>query len=122
MGAAWNRANREKTAEAAKRWCQRNPEKRKAIMADYRRRHPEKWAADCARRRASGGSLTAAEIVEIKERDGGFCAYCLQPGASELEHCTPLSRGGRNEAANIVMACKSCNARKGTKTVLEFCL
>lgn len=47
------------------------------------------------------------------------CAYCgAEP--EELEHVTPLSRGGRNDADNCVSACFDCNNRKGTQSLLQF--
>jgi 5-methylcytosine-specific restriction endonuclease McrA len=87
----------------------------------YNAAHPEQARAQAHRRRRAPGSLSAQNVREIEERDGGFCAYCLRPGACHLEHCTPLSRGGWNAEDNAVMACASCNLRKGRKTVLEFC-
>ena len=96
-------------ARYARAWREANPEKARA--ADKAHRH---------RRRARAGHITARDVLETRERDGDFCCYCLLPIATDLEHCTPLARGGTNTADNLVMACHSCNARKGTKTVLEF--
>jgi 5-methylcytosine-specific restriction endonuclease McrA len=51
------------------------------------------------------------------------CAYCstsLREVAYELEHQTPLSRGGKTVRDNLCMACSPCNRRKHTKTAEEF--
>lgn len=40
--------------------------------------------------------------------------------ALENEHKIPLSRGGANNAANIVPACKQCNLRKWILTDEEY--
>jgi 5-methylcytosine-specific restriction endonuclease McrA len=37
-----------------------------------------------------------------------------------MEHMTPLARGGRHTAANVIPSCQPCNARKHTKTAAEF--
>jgi 5-methylcytosine-specific restriction endonuclease McrA len=51
-------------------------------------------------------------------RDRNVCGYCgLRFAESELtiEHIVPASRGGQFEWANVVTACRSCNARKGNR-------
>lgn len=102
----------------------KNPEVAKKQLRAWQKNNPDKVARLNARRRAlrasAPGKLTTADVAETRERDCGFCCYCLKPGATDLEHCTPLSRGGANTADNIVMACKACNSSKRTKIVLEF--
>jgi 5-methylcytosine-specific restriction endonuclease McrA len=76
------------------------------------------------RRRARKASapvndLTAAQWKEIKARFGHRCAYCgVKPKTLTQDHITPLSQGGSHTASNIVPACITCNAKKGTKAVL----
>jgi 5-methylcytosine-specific restriction endonuclease McrA len=49
------------------------------------------------------------------------CAYCQTSGVPlQVEHLIPKSRGGSNRASNLVIACDSCNKRKGTWTAEEF--
>lgn len=69
-----------------------------------------------ALRREYGGGLTT---LALRLAVDAPCAYCGER-SEVLEHCTPLSRGGENEAWNVVGACESCNDLKGTQTVLEF--
>jgi hypothetical protein len=41
------------------------------------------------------------------------CAYCGSPEAALQKDCVlPISRGGRYTLANVVPACRSCNASK----------
>ncbi len=42
------------------------------------------------------------------------CHYCAAPGPTK-DHVVPLSRGGRDEAFNIVPACSNCNFDKAAK-------
>jgi 5-methylcytosine-specific restriction endonuclease McrA len=42
----------------------------------------------------------------------GGCAYCGAVGALQRDCVLALSRGGRYTLANIVPACRSCNASK----------
>ena len=58
-------------------------------------------------------------------RDGMACVYCgngVEDGITlTLDHLHPYSDGGSNDTRNLVTACKSCNSRRGTRTVLDFC-
>jgi 5-methylcytosine-specific restriction endonuclease McrA len=67
-------------------------------------------------RREHGGALDTRTVRYILQEP---CAYCGAP-SEVIEHCTPLSRGGENEAWNVVGACTDCNDLKARKTVLEF--
>ncbi|MGW2633794.1 HNH endonuclease [Streptomyces chattanoogensis] len=79
-----------------------------------RRRPPSRPALQVARR-SRPAPYSRAEILA---RWAG-CAYCNGP-AEELDHVLPLSRGGRDVAANIVAACRACNASKYTQTLAEW--
>ena len=61
--------------------------------------------------------LTAAEWAALLEAWGG-CAYCDTEGGALQRDCVlPISRGGRYTVANVVPACRSCNASKGNDEV-----
>ena len=38
----------------------------------------------------------------------------------DIDHRTPLARGGSNDRRNLHLLCRTCNLRKGTKTDREF--
>jgi hypothetical protein len=47
------------------------------------------------------------------------CEYCRAPEEVfnqefEVDHVVPHARGGLDEFANLALACRSCNLRKGT--------
>ncbi|MDK2970318.1 MAG: hypothetical protein PWP23_73 [Candidatus Sumerlaeota bacterium] len=55
-------------------------------------------------------------------RDGYKCQYCgRKPPREELtiDHVVPRSRGGRSEWENVVLACQSCNAKKGNRLLQD---
>ncbi len=55
----------------------------------------------------------------LYRRDKYTCQYCGdRPGSRELsiDHVMPMSRGGRSDWKNCVLACTSCNHRKANRT------
>lgn len=69
-----------------------------------------------------GGTLTASDIRLKYRVQEGCCFWCGKfLGIDfEVDHATPISRGGPNIAANIVIACRRCNSRKCAKMPHEF--
>lgn len=52
-----------------------------------------------------------------------MCLYCLKTGADRdltRDHIVPVSRGGRDEWANVATACRSCNHRKSDRRLEEI--
>src|SRR5207248_4021385 len=57
---------------------------------------------------------------EIFIRDEHTCQYCgTRSSDLTIDHVIPRSRGGQHSWENLVSACRSCNHRKGGKTVQE---
>jgi len=135
----WLKRNPEKAREAVRRWSKAHPEQRrsakrlyyarhrerhKAVMAAYHRAHPEvlraKSNAYRARARAAEGRFTSEEWLAVVKDHGGRSAYCGGAGPLQVDHRTPLSRGGTNSIDNVLPACGGCNAKKGQSTEAEF--
>jgi 5-methylcytosine-specific restriction endonuclease McrA len=56
--------------------------------------------------------LTDAQWAALVEAWSG-CAYCRAVESNPQKDCMlPISRGGRYTLANVVPACRSCNASK----------
>lgn len=53
---------------------------------------------------------------KVAARANGRCEYCLSPQKivlfMEIDHITPVSKGGDTTEDNLCLACISCNARK----------
>lgn len=62
--------------------------------------------------------------LAIYLRDGLACGYCgegIEDGAKlTLDHLTPHSHGGTNDASNLVTACHRCNSARGNRDWREF--
>jgi 5-methylcytosine-specific restriction endonuclease McrA len=64
-------------------------------------------------------SRVAFTRKSLFQRDRYRCQYCGDtPGVKELtiDHVVPISRGGRSNWDNCVLACVPCNARKANRT------
>ncbi|WP_312856216.1 HNH endonuclease [Nocardioides pelophilus] len=56
--------------------------------------------------------LTDVQWAQLRAQWGG-CAYCGADDPALQKDCVlPISRGGRYTLANVVPACRSCNASK----------
>lgn len=137
----WRKQNKERANDRGKRYyeahkaershyhAERYERKREHILMQarmYRARKPSKRAEINARRsallaRSVVNDFTDQQWQELLETFNKHCAYCLEPSDDlTREHLIPITRGGNNTASNIVPACRSCNSRKHTKTLLEF--
>ena len=61
--------------------------------------------------------LTPAQWIEIQSAQNHLCWYCGKrcKGRLTQDHIIPLSKGGAHTLHNVIGACRSCNAKKGTK-------
>jgi 5-methylcytosine-specific restriction endonuclease McrA len=118
------RQNAQVMAAAKERYAT-DPEFRAAQVANvrqWRRKNPDKHQAHNAKRRAlkleSGGVVTAAEWAALKAKYGHRCLSCSrQLDRLTMDHVVPLSEGGLHAIDNIQPLCRSCNSRKGTRTI-----
>lgn len=62
--------------------------------------------------------------LAIYLRDGCACVYCgatVEEGATlTLDHVVPHSRGGSNDATNLVTCCKRCNDSRGNRSLTKW--
>lgn len=59
----------------------------------------------------------------IFARDGYRCVYCGTVHDAQdlsIDHVQPQMRGGDGSPGNVVTACRSCNTRKGARSLASF--
>ena len=79
-------------------------------------------------KRRMGGDISTLVVQEAYERNIKFhgtltCYLCLKPiefGQDNLEHKTPLCRGGNHHIDNLDIAHAKCNFKKAKRTENEF--
>lgn len=104
--------------------CRLTPEQKQHRIDLVVRRQILKKGASEAEYDLSWRSLWAQGIY--------YCAYCgvrcdpddkqyghIGPTYPTIDHVTPLSLGGAHTRANSVLACFTCNARKGARPLIE---
>lgn len=75
------------------------------------------------RKEAWGGMnwIRQEKRLAIYLRDGLACVYCgdaIESGVNlSLDHIKPHSKGGSNDAKNLVTACDRCNASRGNRNL-----
>lgn len=131
-----------------RRWKKENPDKVKDGWARYKLSNPDqhrKWSQENpdkikryrAKRKAQIRGSTNSELLSLLDiikifglncylcgiethtyKRDGFDKY--DPEQSNLEHMTPLSRGGTHTLDNLRVSCAQCNFRKGPMTLNEY--
>lgn len=108
----YRKRNPEKVMARVKAWVKSNPDKRKAIIFAY----------DSRRRSQVRQGDSTATIREWIVGTKKVCHWCGAACESNyhVDHYAPLSKGGKHEVANMVIACPSCNLRKNAKDPYTF--
>ncbi len=89
-----------------------NPETRQKIDARNKARRLEAGDAELS-------TLTVSALV----KQGSTCYYCgaqVSVWNAQGDHKTPVSRGGKTTASNVVASCARCNQEKHSKTEREY--
>ena len=104
-----------------------NADEARARSRAYRRNNPQRRRSAQDRRaaaiRAHPDSRRYSELdwLKLERQHDWRCAYCGQrPTVLVQDHVIPLSRGGRHAIANILPACRSCNASKYNHLLMEW--
>ncbi len=69
------------------------------------------------------GTMNMRSIFDdekIKLQTGQICNYCGSSKKLALDHILPQRFGGKDNAENLIYACKTCNSSKGKKDLMEW--
>jgi len=84
-------------------------------------RHKVRYFQAARKRRAlkaqAEGSYTEREWRDLCTEWRDICLWCKAKGNLTADHVVPLSKGGSDYISNIQPLCKSCNSRKGVRTI-----
>jgi 5-methylcytosine-specific restriction endonuclease McrA len=117
---AWNAAHPEVMAAIENAWNENNPGRKAKRIAAWAKSHPEaikvKFNKHRAKMLGNGGSFTVCEWESLCKKYNYRCLDCGKRKKLEADHIIPVSKGGTSNIDNIQPLCRTCNARKGTKT------
>jgi hypothetical protein len=63
---------------------------------------------------------TIFDDEKIKIQTGKICNYCGSSDKLAIDHIFPQKLGGKDDAENLIFACKSCNSSKGKKDLIQW--
>ena len=69
------------------------------------------------------GTMNMRSIFDdekIKLQTGQKCNYCGSSEKLALDHIFPQRYGGKDDAENLIYACRTCNSSKGKKDLMEW--
>jgi len=104
-------------ASAKKCWENGGNIRQREYLARLKERDFFKWKA-----RRSYITLTADELRELWDKQGGKCALTGRPlnKDAEIDHILPIARGGDNSKENSRWLCRQVNQAKHALTDDEF--
>ena len=115
--ALWYRKNKKYVHE----YYLKNYKRHLIQNAAWRKLHPEVSKASQARRRTrkskAGGTFTAKQFMTLCTLYEYKCLCCHKKKPLEADHIISIAKGRTSNISNIQPLCRSCNSRKGTKTI-----
>lgn len=97
--------------------AQRAPTNSARNVRLYRERHPD-WS-----KRRQNLAQNKALRDKLRKAQNNLCPYCqrtLEEKKCELDHRTPIARGGDDDFENLALCCKWCNHHKHNCTESEW--
>lgn len=115
-------ANKDKINKKTKEWRELNKEKVIAQNYNYRKQNPDVIKQIQLQRRAKKlkNGLFEISSKEIKKLYNSNCFYCGSKEKIQLDHVVPIAKGGSHSIGNLLPACSTCNASKGSKFLIEW--
>ncbi len=113
----WTMSRLEHCKIIHKRWARKNPEKCRLKTRRWRENNPEQFRSQsqkaCAKRRALSRNATIGDLTEIAKVYSRAQELRNLRFNVQVDHITPLSKGGAHEPSNLQILYAYENMRKG---------
>ncbi len=118
-------ANRDKVRLSIRKWLDANEESARQKRREWRQTNAAKTRAYVENRRAKKAGAAGKVSTNIADtlflKQGGKCTCCGEHlFAFHLDHIVPLVAGGAHDDSNLQLLLPKCNARKGSKPMVEY--
>jgi hypothetical protein len=136
-GRRWRRENAEKSREHSRRWYEANFDKVIKNGRRWKQENPGKVRENCRRRDARKRTARRQALHPVTRYQidarfaiwGNRCAFCGADATHQrnhgrqrltVEHVLALTKGGLDEASNIIPACTACNSSKSNSPIEDW--
>lgn len=106
-------------------------QRNKDLKKEQRKINRKKYGSNGSHRqraKRAGVHYESIKSIKVLERDGWKCHLCgiatpkklrgtFEPNAPELDHIVTIAEGGAHTYSNVACACRSCNLKKGGKSL-----
>lgn len=98
----------------------------RANSARHAAENPDQYVERRMRRAAreidASSAIVGVNIAALRKALSDKCRYCDAAlyGGGEVDHLTPVARGGSGRVNNLTICCRACNRAKLAKTLDEF--
>jgi 5-methylcytosine-specific restriction endonuclease McrA len=119
---AWSANNKDRIRATRLAWEANNPEKVKQIKRKWEQANPDSRRNKLHRYRARAAANEVFVLIpkELAKIYASPCFFCGATFGIEADHIIARARGGRHSIGNLMPLCRSCNASKSNKTIMEF--
>ena len=118
----WKLDNKEKVSLSSSKYFQENKQAIYEYQSLWRKTNKNKLADYFNNRRAKFLENGSFEISEkfLRKLYNSPCVACGSRDRIEQDHIIPLARGGMHSEGNLQPLCRSCNASKSKKLMIEW--
>ncbi len=122
----WYQKNREYLLKQKKEYSMLNKDKIKKYQKEWRKTPIAKACSKNSehKRRAieKKGDITSKQLLELQQKSKNcyWCNTSLKGKKIQIDHYTPLSKGGEHTLSNLVVSCDKCNLTKNAKDPIIF--
>lgn len=93
---------------------------RASRLRNREKQRPAKNARQRVRNRIVQGGNYVILDKELRRIYNQACVACGTMENLSMDHIIPLARGGSHSVGNLMTLCRSCNASKSKKTIMEW--
>lgn len=124
----WRLSNMEKYQANQKKWREQNRPKIRQCIGEWIKANPEAYQLSRearntrrrTRKKENGGYCAPEDIRALRKRQKGRCANCSKRRKLEIDHMTPVAKGGNSHWHNLQLLCRHCNRIKWAKDPIDW--